>query len=370
MQYQLIDISTAVITLTVAVVLLCLKIPVGEQWRGVRRMVILLCASYFCLGLSNLACSLFALNEADNMLIRHIVIFVAFYQALLFTATCLTFVAPHRAGIRWLSVNVAVIAIVCAANFCIIDGGTSEWLLIVDIALYIAQLVYYCVLFHNGYRHCRRALEEIYDEELSSRLRYIRNCFIGALGIGIYALLYGIFGSGGVGYSIFTVVYTLYYVYVVICIINYRTDTNVVKAANTDTEDTMAAVAVMPATEEESVAPISRAEEKRLAAAIAQWVSDKQFVNSDHTVEEIARELSTTQPVLRWYFTNRLNTNFRTWRIGLRIEEAKRLLADKNVVVAEVHRMVGVADKSNFHKQFRQATGMTPKQYKESCVLG
>ena len=60
-----------------------------------------------------------------------------------------------------------------------------------------------------------------------------------------------------------------------------------------------------------------------------------------------------------------MQTTFRTWRIALRIEEAKRLLREEKVPVATVHKMVGVADKSNFHKQFRQVTGMTPREFAE-----
>lgn len=85
-------------------------------------------------------------------------------------------------------------------------------------------------------------------------------------------------------------------------------------------------------------------------------------------MEEIADELGTTHTALKWYFTNRLHTNFRTWRIALRMEEAKRLISEDRTPIANIHKMVGVADKSNFYKQFRQATGMTPKEYKEQAL--
>ena len=68
--------------------------------------------------------------------------------------------------------------------------------------------------------------------------------------------------------------------------------------------------------------------------------------------------------MLKWYFTNRLHTTFRTWRLTLRVEEAKRLLRDEDAPTSSVHTMVGVSDKSNFHKQFCKLVGMTPREYK------
>ena len=85
------------------------------------------------------------------------------------------------------------------------------------------------------------------------------------------------------------------------------------------------------------------------------------------TVEEIAAELSTTHAMLKWYFTNRMHTTFRSWRLDLRVEEAKRLLRDEDVATSAVHTLVGVADKSNFHKLFSKQVGMTPREYKKSC---
>ena len=82
-------------------------------------------------------------------------------------------------------------------------------------------------------------------------------------------------------------------------------------------------------------------------------------------VEEIAAELGTTHAMLKWYFTNRMHTTFRTWRLDLRVEEAKRLLRDEDASTSSVHTLVGVADKSNFHKLFHKQVGMTPKEYKE-----
>lgn len=43
-------------------------------------------------------------------------------------------------------------------------------------------------------------------------------------------------------------------------------------------------------------------------------------------------------------------------------------MREEKVAASVVHKMVGVADKSNFHKQFRQVTGFTPKEYAERAL--
>ena len=106
----------------------------------------------------------------------------------------------------------------------------------------------------------------------------------------------------------------------------------------------------------------------RVDGVVAGFRDVKQYVKNDQTVEEIACELGTTHTVLKWYFTNRMHTSFRTWRISLRIQEAQRLMCEEKVAASAVHKMVGVADKSNFHKQFRQVTGVTPKEYAERAL--
>lgn len=51
---------------------------------------------------------------------------------------------------------------------------------------------------------------------------------------------------------------------------------------------------------------------------------------------------------------------------GLRIEKARRLLADSDLSIVEVGAMVGYASQSHFTKVFREATGMTPRAFRQA----
>ncbi|MBO0862551.1 MAG: helix-turn-helix transcriptional regulator [Chloracidobacterium sp.] len=52
----------------------------------------------------------------------------------------------------------------------------------------------------------------------------------------------------------------------------------------------------------------------------------------------------------------------------LRIERARRLLAESDLPIVEVGAEVGYASQSHFTKIFREATGMTPKAFRDAAV--
>lgn len=362
MVFKIVDISSGAITLALAAILIYLKMPQDIRWKAMRRMLSLLSLCYICMGVSNLITGLTGVSEAENAEMGIAVLLVSFFQALFFTATCLAFVAPSKVGVRWLTANVAAASSVCIVTIyaLIRCKWAINYIWVIDILLYILQLVYYCILFYRSYAGCQKVLEDNYDDELSSGLRWIRNCFLGALTVGVSALLFAMFRMGDVMYLIFTSIYTLYYIYLVICVINYRIEAGYIVKVVTLDEVSQEIPDKSP--------DESHFDEQNLRDAIEKWVSDKLYVKNDQTVEEIAYELGTTHTVLKWYFTNRMHTTFRTWRISLRIQEAKRLMREEKVAASVVHKMVGVADKSNFHKQFRQVTGVTPKEYAERAL--
>jgi AraC family transcriptional regulator len=51
---------------------------------------------------------------------------------------------------------------------------------------------------------------------------------------------------------------------------------------------------------------------------------------------------------------------------SLRIERARRLLAETDLSITEVGMQVGYASQSHFTKVFREATGMTPRSFREA----
>ena len=53
---------------------------------------------------------------------------------------------------------------------------------------------------------------------------------------------------------------------------------------------------------------------------------------------------------------------------AIRIERARKLLAETDLALTEIGAKVGYNSQSHFTKIFREATGFTPHQYRESII--
>ena len=69
---------------------------------------------------------------------------------------------------------------------------------------------------------------------------------------------------------------------------------------------------------------------------------------------------------LHRYCLRELGMDFRTWRTSLRIEEAKRLLlAEPKTRISVIARRVGIIDRSNFSRLFKEHTGYLPSDWRK-----
>lgn len=121
----------------------------------------------------------------------------------------------------------------------------------------------------------------------------------------------------------------------------------------------------------EQGSPLTEEEEARLKENIDRWLEQKRFLEQDDGMEKLAADLDTDLKSLRYYFRTRVHSDFRTWRISLRIQFAKDMLAENpDVPINHLSKMAGFTTKSNFYLYFKQATGMTPAEYRDKLVGG
>ena len=100
------------------------------------------------------------------------------------------------------------------------------------------------------------------------------------------------------------------------------------------------------------------------AKKIDLWIKAKGWAE-DLSQEEVARMMKLSSEKLGHYFRSRTGMSFLRWRRKLRIEEASRLLLeDTTMPTALVGEAVGISDKSNFRRQFKEITGYTPAEWR------
>ena len=73
------------------------------------------------------------------------------------------------------------------------------------------------------------------------------------------------------------------------------------------------------------------------------------------------------QSVLLYRYFARKGMDFRTWRSALRIKDAREeLLSFPDDPVSMIARRVGFTDRSNFTRQFKATTGVTPDFWRKN----
>lgn len=85
----------------------------------------------------------------------------------------------------------------------------------------------------------------------------------------------------------------------------------------------------------------------------------------DLSLEEVSREIGLSPQYFSRFFKEETGENFIDYLTRIRINEAKRLLRDKNLSVKEVCYQVGYNDPNYFSKIFKKVTGYNPSGFKE-----
>lgn len=105
----------------------------------------------------------------------------------------------------------------------------------------------------------------------------------------------------------------------------------------------------------------------RLDRLLRLWVEQKGYCYPDRTLDAVAARMGAEGYALSLYLREHLGEDFRTWRNGLRVEEAcRRLLEEPDVPASSIGRSCGFSDRSNFLHAFLAQKGMTPAQWRAS----
>lgn len=86
----------------------------------------------------------------------------------------------------------------------------------------------------------------------------------------------------------------------------------------------------------------------------------------DISMQDAARMMNYSDAYFCKLFKQCFDQNFTAYLARIRINEARRLLQDKNASVREVSMLVGYYDANYFAKVFKRIAGMNPSEYRDS----
>lgn len=365
--YTLVTVVSAIILTAFGFQLCGVDISRKKETRKLRTSRAILTASYFILAGATVA-ELLVNREGDPKIIATLTIATAAYQSLLFTATLFIFICPLYVTRRRVWTQVGIVTAAVALFMPVALATDIRWIFPAALAVYAGQLTYYTWLFRRKYAESLAQLEDYYDEEQDSRLRWTKFGFYAALAVGVAASVS--MWLPPMAYNLFTVGYVVFYGWFSSRFSNYAAKVNYYLPALTEQPE----IKLEPEEPEQPSVPEIAVEElpaaelrektERLRVTLEQWVADRGYAVQEDRREQIARELGTTPNFLRWYFREQMSQDFLSWRVGLRIEYAKELLSEElGISMNELAQKVGFNTRGNFYTYFRKVMGETPTEY-------
>ena len=350
-----------------------------EKLRKARNIIV---PSYFVLALLSVLC---CFTGYDSRIEPVSTLFVASYQALLFTMSMMVFIRP--AEVRWKTVGkqaggITVVGVILFGAMMFTDYFSG--LFYVSLAAYIVQLFFYTWKFMQAYRKTVQEVEDYYDDEEESRLTWVKTGFYSALVIGIMAIV--IMFRPGL-YMLFVPLYVTFYGFMVMWFINYyhkmkfafpviavpqdsADATNCICTVTTIVpetffEETGNATIASDAGEEATVFEMKRLLKERLQ----RYIDEKEYCQKDVPSSIVIDSFGINQSFFRQYMKDHYRMDFRPWRKELRLHEAARLFTEHpEYSIDKICEMVGYNDSGNFNRDFKKMTGMTPRCYSNKSV--
>lgn len=357
------------VILTLSIIVLAVRIPDKTEFRKFRKARKIFAIACATLAVLSFFCVIVGYRHPFDKLA---ILATAPYQALLLTSIILVFINPEVITFKCVIRDVLVITGVVSMPYLSywLWPAAYDYIFWTAAGLFFIQLFAYAENFAKSFRKVIKLTNEYYAENNAPRLSWIHWMFLTALATGICAFICLFVRSWG--YLALVPMYILTYLFFTIKIINYAADSGyIVMAINSGTD-------VSSESEEEREEEIQNERiypeipENILAEIrgnLDSWVAAKGFTEKDVPYTETLEKIGVDVVMMRRYMKDELGTDFRTWRNGLRLEEAGRLFAEApEMTVEQVSDRVGYNDSSNFRKDFKKRYGMAPSDYRRTIA--
>lgn len=345
-----------------SVTIVALRIPKRPELEKFRNARTIFAIAGFLLATLNFLCFLVGyVQPYDKMAI----LATAPYEALLMTCTVLIFINPERVTMKCVVREFLIISVLVSTMY-VIHWKFPDIFQYVYVALGIAffgQIISYTTIFFKSYKRAVRLTSEYYAEDYAPRIIWVFWMFVFVL-ISALACFICLF-MGGWGYCVLVPIYLCTYNLFAVRMTIYATDNSYITSALHSPSQTEEEDDVETDLKQQSDIPEETAEEVK--EKLSQWVSKKKFMERDMSYADVLFEIGIEVSLLRRYMKDMLGTDFRTWRNGLRLEEACRMFTENPCMsIEQVSDKVGYNDSSNFHKDFKKRYGMSASAYKKT----
>jgi len=362
-------VNTAFITscIAMAIVFLAIPLPPNKGLLKYRISLRFLAGAYLIVALLKIAVMMFQLAIVDLISVERLTI--SSLQATLFTMTLITLINPHFITRRFLFYQLIpllilnILYILVASRYgnpvianinSLIEQAYYPSVLVRElfVLFYVIQILYLSRLFIIQARKYEHEIDNFFSEPLRLYLPWVRYCYYAALSVGISALVSCFIQSENV-VLFFNIIYSIFYLVFGICYIQYRRTFIIIEPAiypraNDSTEGSKNSKRLVWNELKETI------------------LNEKYYLRPEVNIEEMARHLKIGRTTLSKFINIEENMNFNGWINSLRIEEAKSLLVEQpNLNLIEISELVGYSESSNFSRQFKLITEVSPSVWRQ-----
>ena len=369
---------TAVVAITLALLLFFIKVPSSPYARRLGHTKNAIAGSFALAGLIFIYTMTRIDYEWNDCYPSMMMFVVTALSSVILSFSLFNLMDPNPSGVDRYWLNLMIVAIWSMGLVYYYDYPV-KWVRIAvytsSIVLFVAQCISHIIAFNNSYKRALRNLEIYYDEDEEHKIKWIRFCYIIMMLTQMFVLVYLLLPRTLM--KVYVLFYALFMLYFSTNFISFLgshkllLDAFAYKALSGEGRATVRKRKTSGRGKNNSVLEGSDLiytdkDLKALDVAIAQWVEAGKYRESDKTRDEIAAELKTSKELLQTYFSDK-GQDFRTWRTNLRINDAKAmLLANKSISINAIGERCGFSDRSNFHRQFQKIVGCSPKQWRDS----
>ena len=105
----------------------------------------------------------------------------------------------------------------------------------------------------------------------------------------------------------------------------------------------------------------------KIFQALYRWTAERKYCVNYPSYDDLARDLDVSREQLGWFFSEVLGGKFLAFRKRQRLAYAAFLLRkDATMPAAAVGQKAGIADKSDFRRQFAEVFKMSPENWRAS----
>lgn len=104
----------------------------------------------------------------------------------------------------------------------------------------------------------------------------------------------------------------------------------------------------------------------RIKRVMSDWIGLRKYWDNNMDLEALANSADVQREEISFFLKKFASAKLMTMRKELRLEDAKELLIEnKDMSAASIGKMVGINDKTDFRRQFREYVGMTPSEWRD-----